>query len=139
MLFLLRFLVSLTIISIVISYHQPGPHQLWNHKWKGEGKIWKGRPLQAEPRQNPWLDQYPKAVKYRIDSNITKVYPAIERNNEVDDMYKEREMPDFENLQPNDPFFLDMGWPSARSPAASAFARHLQWKRQLTDGERKIN
>lgn len=47
-----------------------------------------------------------------------------------------REAPDFEKLKPDDPFFLDMSWPEEKGPEASAFARHMQWKRGLSDSER---
>lgn len=48
-----------------------------------------------------------------------------------------RELPDFATLEPNDPLFLDMPWPTEKGPAATAFAKHMQWRRRLTDGERK--
>jgi hypothetical protein len=48
----------------------------------------------------------------------------------------EREYPDFANLPPDDPLFLDMPWPTEAGPEASAFGRHMQWRRSLTDGER---
>ena len=47
-----------------------------------------------------------------------------------------RDAPDFEKLQPNDPLFLDMPWPTEKGPEASAFGRHMQWKRSLSDTER---
>ena len=45
-------------------------------------------------------------------------------------------MPDYENLAPDDPLFLDMSWPVERNAESAAFARHIQWKRRLSDGER---
>jgi hypothetical protein len=49
----------------------------------------------------------------------------------------ERDYPDFANMAPDDPLFLDMPWPKEAGPEASAFGRHMQWRRSLTDGERK--
>lgn len=46
-----------------------------------------------------------------------------------------RNWPDFSKLKPSDPLFLDMPWPTERGPEASAYARHLQWKRLLSDGD----
>lgn len=48
----------------------------------------------------------------------------------------ERACPDFAKLKPDDPLWLDMAWPTEAGPEASAYARHLQWKRRLSDGER---
>jgi hypothetical protein len=67
-----------------------------------------------------------------INDEIQEMFPRITYAN----LYQDREYPDFEKLSPDDPMFLDMPWPSERGPAASAFARHLQWKRRLSDGER---
>lgn len=47
-----------------------------------------------------------------------------------------REYPDFASLEPNDPLFLDMPWPEKAGPEASAFGKHMQWRRSLSDGER---
>lgn len=46
-----------------------------------------------------------------------------------------RDYPDFVNLEPNDPLFLDMPWPTKAGPEASAFGKHMQWRRGLSDGE----
>lgn len=43
---------------------------------------------------------------------------------------------DFSKLKADDPLFLDMPWPTEVGPEASAFARHMQWRRRLSDGER---
>ena len=48
-----------------------------------------------------------------------------------------REYPDFASLEPNDPLFLDMPWPTRAGPEASAFGKHMQWRRGLSDGESK--
>jgi len=48
----------------------------------------------------------------------------------------DRDYPDFANLKPDDPLFLDMPWPKEAGPEASAFAKHMQWRRRLSDGER---
>ncbi len=45
------------------------------------------------------------------------------------------EYPDFTKLAPNDPLFLDMGWPTEKGPESAAFARHIQWRRRLSDHE----
>jgi hypothetical protein len=46
-----------------------------------------------------------------------------------------RDYPDFASLEPNDPLFLDMPWPTKAGPEASAFGKHMQWRRGLSDGE----
>jgi hypothetical protein len=46
-----------------------------------------------------------------------------------------RDYPDFVNLEPNDPLFLDMPWPTKAGPEATAFGKHMQWRRGLSDGE----
>jgi hypothetical protein len=72
---------------------------------------------QAFENQPAWLNLFPK------------------------DRMKDREMlrdyPDFANLEPNDPLFLDMPWPTDAGPEASAFGKHMQWRRGLSDGESK--
>jgi hypothetical protein len=45
---------------------------------------------------------------------------------------------DYTALSSDDPLFLDMPWPTESGPESAAFARHMQWKRGLSDGERKI-
>jgi hypothetical protein len=47
-----------------------------------------------------------------------------------------RDAPDWLELEPDDPLWLDMEWPTEAGPESSAYARHLQWKRSLKDGER---
>lgn len=49
----------------------------------------------------------------------------------------ERDYPDFVNLKVDDPLWLDMPWPTEAGPEATAYRKHLQWKRKLSDGERK--
>ena len=46
-----------------------------------------------------------------------------------------REYPDYATLEVDDPLFLDMPWPEEAGPEASAFGRHMQWRRALSDGE----
>ena len=48
-----------------------------------------------------------------------------------------RDYPDYPSLAPDDPLFIDMPWPSEAGPEASAFGKHMQWRRALSDGERK--
>jgi len=43
---------------------------------------------------------------------------------------------DYTQLKSDDPRFLDMPWPTEAGPESAAFARHMQWKRRLSDGER---
>ena len=43
---------------------------------------------------------------------------------------------DFINLPPDSYVFHGVGWPTEAGPHATAFARHIQWKRKLTDAER---
>ena len=66
-----------------------------------------------------------------IDRDILQLFPrGVKINNPP------REYPDYANLKPDDPLFLDMPWPREAGPEASAYAKHLQWKRRLSDGER---
>jgi hypothetical protein len=44
---------------------------------------------------------------------------------------------DYTQLKSDDPRFLDMPWPTEAGPESAAFARHMQWKRRLSDGERE--
>lgn len=44
---------------------------------------------------------------------------------------------DYTILDVDSPLFLDMPWPSEAGPLSAAFARHMQWKRKLSDGESK--
>ena len=43
---------------------------------------------------------------------------------------------DYASLKPDDPHFLDMAWPTENGPESTAFAKHMQWRRSLSDGER---
>lgn len=87
----------------------------------------------SKDRNNANLPVPTQLKRYEIiNEEIQEMFPRITYAN----LYQDREYPDFEKLAPDDPLFLDMPWPSERGPAASAFARHLQWKRRLSDGER---
>ena len=44
---------------------------------------------------------------------------------------------DYSALEPNDPAFLDMPWPTESGPEATAFAKHMLWRRSLSSGESK--
>jgi hypothetical protein len=44
----------------------------------------------------------------------------------------------FSKLKVDDPIFVDMPWPTEMGPEASAFARHMTWRRSLSDAESKI-
>lgn len=65
------------------------------------------------------------------DKEILELFP---RGVKIDN--PPREYPDYANLKPDDPLFLDMPWPRESGPESSAYARHIQWKRRLSDGER---
>ncbi len=72
------------------------------------------REILSEPT---WLDMFPRNQK--VSTNIVRDYP------------------DFVNLKVDDPLWLDMPWPTEAGPEATAYRKHLQWKRKLSDGERK--
>eukprot|EP01031_Cornospumella_fuschlensis_P032795 gene32795-39649_t len=42
---------------------------------------------------------------------------------------------DVTKLEPDDPYFMDMPWPKSLGPEANAFARHLQWRRNQSQGD----
>lgn len=65
-----------------------------------------------------------------LDSEILETFPSRHYPLTID-----RDYPDFEKLQHDDPLFLDMPWPTERGPESAAFARHIQWKRRLNDGD----
>ena len=67
----------------------------------------------------------------RLDKELRQSFPRLSYSSLID-----RDMPDYENLAPDDPLFLDMSWPVERNAESAAFARHIQWKRRLSDGER---
>lgn len=67
----------------------------------------------------------------RIDQEIKETFPLLSYSSLVD-----RDVPDYEKLSPDDPLFLDMSWPVERNAESSAFARHIQWKRRLSNSER---
>jgi hypothetical protein len=48
----------------------------------------------------------------------------------------DRDEPNWLELEVDDPLWLDKPWPTEVGPESSAYARHLQWKRALPDGER---
>ena len=75
--------------------------------------------VNPNPKEPTWLEMFPPM---RPDSMSE---PEIERD-----------VPDWASLKPEDPLFLDMPWPTEAGPDATAFARHMQWRRRLTDGER---
>lgn len=54
----------------------------------------------------------------------------------LDIEHLDRDVPDFASLKPDDPLFLDMPWPTESGPAATAYGKHIIWKRRLSDGER---
>lgn len=48
----------------------------------------------------------------------------------------DREEPNWLELEVDDPLWLDKAWPTESGPESTAYAKHLQWKRSLPDGER---
>lgn len=119
-LFLLKRTLALQRVYTKFSTYQT--HRLCSHS------LFMSRdPTDASPPVPLQLRRYET-----INEEIQEMFPRITYAN----LYQDREYPDFEKLSPDDPMFLDMPWPSERGPAASAFARHLQWKRRLSDGER---
>lgn len=94
----------------------------------------------------PWGDGIP--IREDIDADIEseniapineptwkEMFPLSSKHHRPSKAIK-RDYPDFASLQPDDPLFLDMAWPTQAGPEASAFARHMQWRRGLSDGER---
>ena len=75
--------------------------------------------VNPNPKEPTWLEMFPP------------MRPGSVRESEI-----ERDVPDWASLKPDDPLFLDMPWPTEAGPDATAFARHMQWRRRLTDGER---
>lgn len=67
---------------------------------------------------------------------MAEMYPTrVSKQNMEKDS---RGYPNYAELPPDDPLFLDMPWPEETGPESSAFARHFQWKRKLSDGESKL-
>lgn len=64
--------------------------------------------------------------------DVDDVFPPSDDN----EYYSYRTSVDITELEPSDPRFLDFPWPDKAGPESSAFAKHLQWKRSLSDGER---
>lgn len=78
-----------------------------------------------------WLQMFPQTLSGRstaTNKKIAQSNPYIHRI--------ERDMPDFASLAVDDPLWLDMEWPQRAGPEATAYSKHLQWKRKLSDGER---
>lgn len=79
----------------------------------------------ANPAEPTWLKMFPPRSKADRRSHGTVTERALQLARI-----------DFTKLKPDDPAFLDMPWPTEAGPEASAFARHMQWRRKLADGER---
>ena len=92
--------------------------------------------LSAEDDKNPAEDDVdpedPYSEGFENQKEWLKLFP---RKRDTPEML--REYPDFSSLEPNDPLFLDMPWPTKAGPEASAFGKHMQWRRGLSDGESK--
>ena len=125
---IITFIYSCTIISnglqVVHKSHIYRSLPLLN------GVVNKGPSIFDDDNQIDDEDDYVKY--YPNEPTWSKMFPSNKKSKpEIT-----RDAPNFEELKPNDPLFLDMGWPSEKGPEASAYARHLQWKRSLTDSER---
>lgn len=95
-----------------------------------------GNETSSSPSHDEDIDDEDDYEKYYPNEpDWAKIFPKITAENYQPEML--RDAPDWESLEPDDPLFLDMPWPEERGPDASAFARHMQWKRSLTDQERK--
>ena len=92
--------------------------------------------LSAKDDENPEEDDVdpedPYSEGFENQKEWLKLFP---RKRDTPEML--REYPDFASLEPNDPLFLDMPWPTKAGPEASAFGKHMQWRRGLSDGESK--
>ena len=71
---------------------------------------------------------------FETEPDWLKLFPPRDSTTEPE---IERDYPDYPSLAPDDPLFIDMPWPSEAGPEASAFGKHMQWRRALSDGERK--
>ena len=85
-----------------------------------------------------------KNAKFRVYAEYNPNY-IEQTNTEIKSIFPssinypkliERDEPDYANLPPDSPFFLDMPWPTEKGVIATAYAKHIQWKRRLTDNER---
>ena len=91
---------------------------------------------QSGPSHDDVVDDEEDYEKYHSNEPTwAEMFPKFTAETHQPEML--RDAPDWESLEPDDPLFLDMPWPEERGPEASAFARHMQWKRSLTDQERK--
>jgi hypothetical protein len=73
-----------------------------------------------------------------VDPMVLKLFPknaVLDRRRDTSQLTDE----ELENLKVDDPIFLDMDWPNEAGPRAKAFARHMAWRRQLADVERKFS
>jgi len=75
--------------------------------------------LKYYPNEPTWGKMFPKISTVTFPTKVTTTL-------------------DYTSMKPNDPRFLDMPWPVEAGPEASAFGRHMQWKRSLSDGEREF-
>jgi hypothetical protein len=89
--------------------------------------------LYASEDKNPSKSLSPIDIVDQLDKELKEAFPRLSYSSLI-----ERDTPDYEKLSPDDPLFLDMSWPTERGPEASAFAKHIQWKRRLSDGESKF-
>ncbi len=77
-----------------------------------------------------------KDTEQDLESNLREMFPLPGTISSTEARRYKREEPNWLELDVDDPMWLDMDWPTEASPEASAYARHLQWKRALPDGER---
>lgn len=89
------------------------------------------------------LQEYKDFQEYSSNLNPYKSY--LLNNDAVDTyikQYSEEEMAkiDFDKLDPSDPIFAQMPWPKETSPKPyiNAFSKHMLWRRNRSNGERKL-
>ena len=95
-----------------------------------------GNETSSELNDDQFVDDEDDYEKYYPNEpDWGKMFPKFTAETYQPEML--RDAPDWEKLEPDDPLFLDMPWPEEKGPESSAFAKHMQWRRSLTDQERK--
>eukprot|EP01038_Epipyxis_sp_PR26KG_P006418 gene6418-8835_t len=83
------------------------------------------------------INAFNESIQQLQQSNVK--IPINEFENELgieSNFHSSKAIIDYTTLAPNDPLFLGMPWPTESGPESSAIAKHLLWKRTLSDGER---
>ena len=91
---------------------------------------------QSEGDNNDDPIQATKDSEHDLEVTLRKMFPLPGTMSSTEPQRFERNVPNWLELDVDDPLWLDMEWPTEASPESSAYARHLQWKRSLPDGER---